>query len=406
MRKILFLGSSFGIVPIIKRAKSEGYYVIVTDYLERERSKAKQLADEAWDISTAELDLIEKRCRENEVSALLCGISEFNLDVLLELTERLHLACYCTKEHREYSKNKRKFKEICKELGIAVPKDYKLNELDKESFASGLELVVKPNDCAGSEGVSFCKNPGELQNAIITAREKSPSEEVIVERRLKGKEFFAVYCFADGYSSLITLNEMHSQTGYPSKCYSLVTNCTGYIGKFCKEADPSIRKIFKHIGYRNGCAWVQVILDEDGRFYLIEMGAEYRLPDMYPVCGFDYAKWQLRYALGKNNSIDSLPSLQMHMSGRLACEYLFWTSVGDSIEEIVIDEKLEKSGITVEMLFAEGDKVEAYRIIGHALYYPDNKMQLNEMTGMINALVRVYGKDGRDIIIHYTDEIV
>ena len=296
MQKILFLGSSFGIVPIIKCAKSKGYYVIVTDYLKRERSKAKQLADEAWDISTAELDLIEKRCRENKVSALLCGISEFNLDVLLELTERLHLPCYCTKEHREYSKNKRKFKEICKELDLAVPKDYKFEELDDESFASGLELVVKPNDCAGSEGVSFCKNLGELKTAIKSAREKSYSKEVIIEQRLIGKEFFAVYCFADGYSSLITLNEMHSQNGYPSKCYSLVTNCTDYTSKFCAEADPSIRELFKHIGYRNGCAWVQVILNADDRFYLIEMGAEYRLPDMYPVCGFDYAEWQLRYA--------------------------------------------------------------------------------------------------------------
>ena len=51
---------------------------------------------------------------------------------------------------------------------------------------------------------------------------------------------------------------------------------------------------------------MQTILDSDDNFYLIEMGAEYRLPDMGPVNGFNYAKWMLNCALGRKNSIGDL----------------------------------------------------------------------------------------------------
>ena len=401
MKRILFLGSSFGILKIIEYAKSKGYYTIVTDYLDISRSRAKQVADEAWNISTSEIDVLERKCREYDVKAVLCGISEFNLDVLIELTGRLGLPCYCSKKQRGQSKDKRLFKRLCRELRIPVPEDYNVAELNAGSFINGLEVVVKPSDCAGSEGVTFCSDYSGLTEALKLASEKSTSGNVIIERRLIGREFFAVYCFANDSISLVTLNEMHSQKGFPTKCYSLVTSSNKYIKRFCNEIDPQIRYMFKHIGYKRGCAWVQTILDADDSFYLLEMGAEYRLPDMFPVNGFNYAEWLFNEALGEGNNAFNNSVKKICENKAIACEYLFWTCKADIIKRIIVLPELSNQGIDVEMLVKENESVEAFRIIGHALFYVADTNAINNLLYKINNGIKVIGSNDESIIIPY-----
>ena len=94
MNKLLMLGTSLGSVEIVETAREMGYYTIVTDNLDPDRSPAKKVADEYWMISTNDLDLLEKKCKEEKVNAIFAGISEFNLDRVKELTERLGLPCY------------------------------------------------------------------------------------------------------------------------------------------------------------------------------------------------------------------------------------------------------------------------------------------------------------------------
>ena len=61
MKKFLLLGGKpVGSLDIALYAKSLGFYVIVCDYLPKEQSPAKQVADECWEYSTADVDLIVK----------------------------------------------------------------------------------------------------------------------------------------------------------------------------------------------------------------------------------------------------------------------------------------------------------------------------------------------------------
>ena len=51
---------------IISYAKSLGVYTIVADNYPPEKSPAKLIADEAWDISLEEMDELERMCREQQ----------------------------------------------------------------------------------------------------------------------------------------------------------------------------------------------------------------------------------------------------------------------------------------------------------------------------------------------------
>ena len=97
-KKLLVLGTSFGSVEIVQRAKARGIHTIVTDYYDAEHSLAKQYADETWDISTSDLDALEKKCREEKVDGVIASVSQYNIEMQFRLAERLGLPKYCTWE--------------------------------------------------------------------------------------------------------------------------------------------------------------------------------------------------------------------------------------------------------------------------------------------------------------------
>lgn len=93
-QKLLMLGSTGrGTKELLLEAKRRGLYTIITDNLSIEQSPTKEYADEYWMISTSEIDLLEKKCRENDIKAIMNGISTYNISIAMELCRRLGLSC-------------------------------------------------------------------------------------------------------------------------------------------------------------------------------------------------------------------------------------------------------------------------------------------------------------------------
>ena len=182
MKKLLMLGTSYGTCLMLEYAKSKGVYTIVTDYLEPEHSPGKLIADEYWMLNTGDLDALEKKCREEGVSAVVCGISEFNLEMCMELCRRLGLPCYCTPEAWHFSHDKVDYKALATALGAPLADDYFLSdpptreELDKVKYP----VVVKPIDLSCNRGISYVYNEEELFKAMDYARSMSSSRKLVV----------------------------------------------------------------------------------------------------------------------------------------------------------------------------------------------------------------------------------
>lgn len=75
--KLLMLGTTGrGTKELLLEAKRRGIYTIVTDNLSVEKAPLKLLADEYWMISTADIDVLEEKCREEGVTAIMNGIGK------------------------------------------------------------------------------------------------------------------------------------------------------------------------------------------------------------------------------------------------------------------------------------------------------------------------------------------
>ena len=62
-KKLLILGGDSFSVDIVKTAQSMGVYTIVTDWYDTKRSPAKLVADEYWNISIEDYDLLSQKIK-------------------------------------------------------------------------------------------------------------------------------------------------------------------------------------------------------------------------------------------------------------------------------------------------------------------------------------------------------
>jgi len=413
MKKLLVLGSNFGSVEIVQRAKERGIYTIVTDYYDPSKSNAKLYCDECWNISITETELLAKKCLENKVDAVTCGVSEFSSEMTFKLCDMLGMPKYCSWESWNYARNKRKFKDLCKKNNVPVARDYFINNIldEKETAEIEYPVVVKPIDCGGNAGVSFCNNYDELIQAFEKAKSVSEHKETIIcERKLTGKEYAAAYALADGEASLIDFFAMHSQNGEPTNCYVLDVTVTGLLDQYLKEIDKGIKDVFKAAGFNDGFVWIEVMTDDDGHMYVLETG--YRFPggmiahSFTQACGFNAIDWYLDCFLGVHHKKEDLPTPQTKEYSKYGISYLLWNNKGGKIKEIVglgeIQDKYQDK-VVIDFIRKPGYELNQYSLMGEILFTANSRIEAIKMIRLMNDRIKVITETGDNVLIYFTD---
>lgn len=102
---------------------------------------------------------MEKLSRESGVDGILAGYSEFRVENMIKLCERLNFPCYINNEQLEITRDKIKFKECCRKYGVPVVKlDLRVDEhTELEIFAepNPPKRVSRPEAC-GLRHLAFC----------------------------------------------------------------------------------------------------------------------------------------------------------------------------------------------------------------------------------------------------------
>ncbi len=304
MKKVLVLGGKpIGSCELVTALHQRGCYVAVADYLCSEESPAKKLADESWQISTAEVDELVQRMQREDYHAVMSGVHEFNIRRMLDVAERLSLPCYCKRSTWAYCDNKGTFKQLCIQHHVPVANRYSLEDVIHFE-SSRFPLIVKPIDGSGSRGFHICHDATELNTYYERAKEFSTSKQVLIEDYIPYNAVIIHYtmingkCVYSGISDKISVrfqstgaSVMGIQT-FPSKGESV----------YQSSYDEKVRKMFEQAGFTNGPIWIEAFYDGKETFIFNEMG--YRFGGSltyYPVryfTGIDQLNLLIDNALG------------------------------------------------------------------------------------------------------------
>lgn len=409
MKKLLIMGTSFGSVELVQRAKARGIHTIVTDYFDREHSLAKRYADECWNLSTSDLDALETKCREEKIDGVLASVSQYNIEMQFRLCDRLGLPKYCNWDAWHYTRDKRDFKDLCIRHGVPVAKDYYVSEAltDEELNRIQYPVAVKPVDQGGNTGITFCHGPGELRTAYAYARSVSESPKVVIERFLDGKEYTAFYVLLNGEARLLSFWEMYNEEGELTNIYSVNVTLSGHLSQFLEEVDRPFRKAMKDGHYTNGVGWIEMIRDRDGHFYVLEAG--YRLSGemltspIAEISGFDPLNWLIDTALGIPHTSEDLPPDMTKPYGRLACSYMLWTKKAGVLGEIRgLEQVAQETGAQVDFLRYKGFEVKQHSPMGEILFTGNNVQEICDKIRLMNDRLSIRLENGEDNLIRFT----
>ena len=409
MKKLLMLGTSFVSTEIVQTAKEMGCYTIVTDNLPPERSRAKRIANEYWMISTSEIDLLEKKCMEEGIDAVFAGVSEFNLDMVKELTGRLSLPCYIEDEPWRFARDKQAFKQRCREIGIPVAEEYTLSDppCTEETAEIEYPVVVKPVDGAGNKGLSICHDESELAEACSRARAASGSGRILVERYLPGEESWNTYMIAEDEIRCVSRVRSFRQPGYPTFLYPVNISAMEDSRAFKEQIDGKCIELLRSVRCRKGIAWIQLIRDKNGKYYAVEMAYRMHAGETSALDekgqGYNPVKWELETALGIEQTASMIPLLREppYKTAYVIC-FIFagWSGKVFSMQGF---DELDQKRFMVSNVVQEGSSVRKYSIVSRVVFNVKSSEELCDTLRYLNERIAVLDENGANMLIQYTN---
>lgn len=187
-KKLMLLGGIRYLLPVIKAAHEQGYYVITADYLPD--NIAHQYSDEYVNVSIIDKEAVLKVAREKEID----GIMSFGVDpgviAASYVQNQMGLPSFGPFESVDILQHKDKFRAFLTENGFNVPWAFGFSSENEAWDARDkftYPLIVKPTDSAGSKGCTRVDNEKELMAAIQYAFKYTISGHIIIEEFLEKK---------------------------------------------------------------------------------------------------------------------------------------------------------------------------------------------------------------------------
>ena len=181
-KKLMLLGGIRYLLPVIKAAHEQGYYVITADYLPD--NIAHKFSDEYVNVSIIDKEAVLKVAQEKQID----GIMSFGVDPGVVsasyVQNKMGLPSFGPFESVEILQNKDKFRMFLAKNGFNVPLAKGFDSIEAamdEIYWYPWPVIVTPTDSAGSKGVTRVDKAEDLKLALEYAMEHSFSGHIIVE---------------------------------------------------------------------------------------------------------------------------------------------------------------------------------------------------------------------------------
>lgn len=197
-KKLMLLGGSRYLYPIIKKAHELGIYCITCDYLPD--NDAHKVSDEYVNVSIIDKEATLKVAMEKEIDGVMSFACDPGVLTAAYVAEKMNLPFQGSYEAVSILQDKGKFRQFLIDNNFNCPnaKSYSdVNEPFKDIEYFNWPVMVKPVDSAGSKGCTKVERPEDLPSAIEYALECGHNNHFIIEDFL---EFESYHSSADPFT--------------------------------------------------------------------------------------------------------------------------------------------------------------------------------------------------------------
>ena len=370
MKKLMLLGGIRYLLPVIKAAHEQGYYVITADYIPD--NIAHKFSDEYVNVSIIDKEAVLKVAREKRID----GIMSFGVDPGVVsasyVQNQMGLPSFGPFESVEILQNKDKFRAFLTEHGFNVPKAKGYtNAADAMADAAiwDYPIIVKPTDAAGSKGVTRVDNAGQLKAAVDYAFDKSISGHIIIEDFIEkagcssdtdsmsvdGKLVFTSFC-AQRF-------DLNASNPYTPAAYSWPSTFTTEQEDYLTS---EIQRLITLLGLKTVVYNIETRIGTNGKPYIMELtprGGGNRLCEMLRYAtGVDMITAITRAMVG--DPIE--PIEQKPYNGHWA-EIILHADQDGFFDNLEISEDLPAEVVEEDLWVKRGDKVESFEGANNAI---------------------------------------
>lgn len=361
-KKIMLLGGIHYLLPVIKAAHKQGYYVITADYLPD--NIAHQYSDEYCNVNIVDKEAVLRAAQERKID----GIISFGVDpgvvAAAYVQEKMGLPQMGPYESVRILQNKDLFRAFLKEHGFNVPqarsytsKEEALIDTDWMTFP----MIVKPTDSAGSKGVTRIDSIEEYDTALDYAFDKSISGTIIVEEFVD-----KVGCSSDtdsfllnGELKFVSFNAQHfdenAANPYTPAAYSWPSTFIEHEEYLKNE----LQRLLSLLNMQTSVFNIETRVASNGKPYIMECtprGGGNRLCEMLRYATeVDLITAQVRAAVG-----DAVEGIEQKPYDGHWAEIILHADKDGTFKELHISTEIPAQIIEEDLWVKQGDRVHAF----------------------------------------------
>lgn len=275
MKKLLVLAAGILQIPVIKKAREMGLYVIAADG--DANAVGLQYADKVIVANITSEEEMLNIARIEKIDGVIHPCSEVSMNVMGRINDELHLSGI-TKEQAALATNKHLMREAFEHYGAPSPKSFCYTDAEDAwgCFCSVIsdDAILKPSRNSGSRGIAKISK-GIAKEEFIDLFERSLVESrdlsVMLEQFIEGSEFSVEIIVWNHNVNVLTVTD--KKTTESPYFVELGHNQPSIfplevVEKIKVAAIEGVNAL--HV---NNCACHAEVKIQDGKAYIMEIGA-------------------------------------------------------------------------------------------------------------------------------------
>lgn len=395
-KKLLLLGGLRYLIPVIKSAHEQGYYVITCDYLPN--NIAHQYSDEYINASITDKEAILKIAMDKQIDGIMSFAVDPGVLTASYVSEKLNLQSPGPYESVRILQNKNLFREFLAKHNFNVPKAKgytSLEDVISEIDLFKLPIMVKPVDSAGSKGVSMVQNYETLKKSIEFALEFSPTNQIIIEEYIEQNGFPSDSdCLSiNGDLVFFSLSnqrfDLNATNPFTPAGFSWPSTM---LNQHKDELRKEVQRLLTLLNMKTSIYNIETRIGTDNKAYIMEVsprGGGNRLAEMVKLStSVDLISYAVKSAVGEKVEFNENPVYNGFWG-----EIILHSDKEGYFNKIVVDEKIEHLIYETDLWVTKGSYIKTFtganESIGTIVIKGEDQNQVEELISNYKKWIQI-----------------